>query len=282
MISEYNGKKILLASMHQKELVIKPTFEEYLGCEIIVAKNFNTDQFGTFSGEISRELSAYETLKKKAITASNIFNYDYVISSEGSFGQHHQNFFTSCDTEMLLFYDRIRGLYIADYEVSSDTNYAELEISSGDFNKSDYLKWLGKVKFPSHGIIVKAGSIVIKKGICNHYDLEQVISSEFRNYHNLKLETDMRAMMNPSRMNVIDTLTHKLARRVATTCKKCNTPGFGKLDVSGYLDCKLCSQQTKVPKFKALTCFKCDYFEIDIIDQDIKFADPLYCDYCNP
>jgi len=281
-VSEYKGKKVLLASMHQKELVIKPLFEENIGCEIIVAKKFNTDQFGTFSGEISHDLSAYETLKKKAISAAKLYDFDYVISSEGSFGPHPNYPFSCADTEMLLFYDRIRDLYIADYEVSADTNYAELEISSSDFNKSDYLKWLGKVKFPSHGIVVKAGSIVIKKGICNHYDLEQVISSELRSQVNLKLETDMRSMMNPSRMKVIDILAQKLVRRVAATCKKCNTPGFGKPDVSGYLDCKLCFQQTKVPKFKVLKCLKCDYFEQDRIDPNIEFADPTYCDYCNP
>lgn len=281
-MSQYTGKKVLLASMHKKEVAISPPFAELVGCEIVVADGFNTDQFGTFSGEIARSLSAYETLKKKAVAAADLYNFDYVISSEGAFGPHPSSPFISSDIEMLLFYDRTEDLFIADYEVSTDTNHAELEISQDSIDTEKYSKWLKQVKFPSHGLIIKAESIIIEKGICDALVLDSVIKESLRKHNQLKLVTDMRAMMNPSRMSVIESLAHKLAKRVAAVCIKCGTPGFGKMEKSGHLCCELCFQETKVPKFINMQCLKCDYFEQKEIDPEKEFADPRYCDYCNP
>lgn len=192
IMNEYAGKKVLLASMHKKEIAINPSFAEFVGCEIVVADNFNTDKFGTFSGEVARDLSAYETLKKKAVIAAGLYDFDYVISSEGSFGLHPSNPFINADIEMLLFYDRAKDLFIVDYEISTDTNHAELEISQSSIYNDNYYKWLKQVKFPSHGLIIKAGSIIIEKGICDVLVLEKAIKNSFRKYNQLKLETDMR------------------------------------------------------------------------------------------
>lgn len=281
-MGEYSGKKVLLASMHKKEIAVKPPFSELVGCEIIVSEKLDTDQFGTFSGEISRDLSAYETLRKKAVFAAEIYDLDYVISSEGSFGPHPGYPFINADTEMLLFYDRVRNLFITDYEISTDTNHSELEIAANSIYTDEYFKWLEQIKFPSHGLIVKAGSIIIQKGICSTNALENAISEGFRQHRQLILETDMRAMMNPSRMNVINTLAYKLAKRVASTCVQCGTPGFPNNIKSGHLYCGLCFQETKVPKFIDMKCLKCDYLEQKEINPEKQFADPQYCDYCNP
>jgi hypothetical protein len=281
-MSKYKGKKILLASMHQKEIAISPPFTELIDCEIIVPENFNTDQFGTFSGEINRDLPAYETLKKKALCAAEIYDFDYVISSEGSFGPHPSNPFVNADLEMLLLYDRTRELFIADYEISMDTNHAELEISKSSINTDNYSKWLKQVKFPSHALILKSGSTIIQKGICNISDLDNAINEGFKTNSRLKLETDMRAMVNPSRMSVIHGLAHKLAKRIITECIKCGTPGFGSIEKAGNLRCELCLQETNVPQFINTKCLKCDYFEQTEIKPGVKFTDPRYCDYCNP
>ena len=278
----YAGKRVLLASMHKKEIAINQPFLELIGCEIIVTNDFNTDTFGTFSGEISRELSAYETLKRKAVVAAETLDFDYVISSEGAFGPHPNNPFINSDTEMLLFYDRTKNLFIADYEISTNTNHAELEISQDSVYTDNFFKWLNKVKFPSHGLIIKSESIIIEKGICDAVALENAIKAGFSKHTILKLETDMRAMMNPSRMNVIKALAYKLAKRVASSCIKCGTPGFGTIEKSGYLFCELCFQETRVPKYEDTKCLSCDYYERKEINTKIQFADPRYCDYCNP
>lgn len=281
-MSDYNGKLVLLASMHKKEIAIKPAFSKFVGCNIIVLDDIDTDQFGTFSGEIPREISAYETLKKKAIFAAEIYNYDFVISSEGSFGPHPSYPFINADTEMLLFYDRNLDLFIVDYEISTDTNHGEFILSKDKINSEEYLKWLEQVKFPSHGLIVKADSRILQKGICSLSDLEGVLNQGFKSYRELKLETDMRAMMNPSRMNVINILANKLAKKVATKCIQCGTSGFPKIEQSGNLICELCFRETKIARFKDMKCLKCSYFEREEIKPGEQFTSATYCDYCNP
>lgn len=281
-MSIYKNKKVLLATMHKKEVAVRPPFAEIVGCDVVVAEGFNTDSFGTFSGEISRQETAYETLKNKALCAADKYGFDYVISSEGSFGPHPSNPFVNADMEMLLFYDKTKDLFIADYEISVDTNHAEFFVTNKNIDSNEYAAWLDQVKFPSHGLIVKNESAIIKKGISDPRELNLVMQESLKQYKKIKLETDMRAMMNPSRMNVIELLSYKLAKRVASECLKCSSPGFGNIVKSGNLFCELCFNETSVPKFVDKKCLKCDYFEREEINSKIKFADPRYCDYCNP
>jgi hypothetical protein len=48
-------------------------------------------------------------------------------------------------------------------------------------------------------------------------------------FNNLYVETDMRAMYNPSRMTVIQNATKKLVEKINSCCH-CNIPGFGITD----------------------------------------------------
>lgn len=277
-MSIYKDKRVLLASMHKKELAIQEPFESIIGCQLDIAENFNTDKFGTFSGEIERSLSAYETLKIKAIKAAEQFNCDYVVSSEGAFGPHPTCLFANSDIEMLLFYDRPNNLFIADYEISTDTNLANYTVKSGN----DYHDFLTKALFPSHALIIKSDDTVIAKGINNYEILEQLIADNLPKFGSLTLETDMRAMHNPSRMKVINSLANKLAKRIINHCKSCDSPGFGEVVMSGALLCELCLSPTKIKKYRDYKCIRCDYIERELIDSSKEFADPKFCDYCNP
>lgn len=100
--------------------------------------------------------------------------------------------------------------------------------------------------------------------------------------HLLRLETDMRAMYNPTRMSNIGQLAQTLARRILSKCPKCHAPGFGETSYDGYLPCQLCSQETKLYKYKVLKCICCDYLIRYEREDKIKFSDPMYCDFCNP
>lgn len=50
----YSAKTCVIGTMHEKEKAIAPAFLDFLGLEIINAK-IDTDQFGTFSGEVERK-----------------------------------------------------------------------------------------------------------------------------------------------------------------------------------------------------------------------------------
>lgn len=55
----YRNEPVLFASKHEKERVIRPIFQEKIGCTLYTS-DFDTDQFGTFTGEILRIQNAYK------------------------------------------------------------------------------------------------------------------------------------------------------------------------------------------------------------------------------
>lgn len=277
----YQGKDVLIATKHQKERAIQPPFEAKLGCQIHVPDNYDTDQFGTFSGEIPRTLSPYETLLKKAKSAAEQYNYQYVIASEGSFGPHPSIFFAPGNVELMVFMDLANDLIIAENTISTKTNFSSVIMTPGN----DITEFIQKAMFPTHGLIVKSTDddhAFLSKGINDSKDLITAIEQAHKYSEKIKIETDMRAMYNPSRMLVINKLARKLSERVATLCPSCQTPGFGKISLEGRLPCYACTSPTELYKHKVLTCLKCDHTEIGNRDDSKTVADPSSCQVCNP
>lgn len=276
----YHNIDILLATKHSKELAIREPFEKLLGAKIHVPENFDTDVFGTFTGEIPRRNTPYETVISKAKRACEIYQFDYGIANEGSFGPHPSIPYVPGNIELMAFVDNINAIVIVESEISTETNFAFIDITAQD----DYQNFLKKIQFGSHGLILRSldDQAIIAKGICEFDELKELLGFYFKNNHVLRLETDMRAMMNPTRMRVIHILAKKLVKRLLTTCKQCRTPGFGRQSVSGSLLCEYCDSETTLHQHRVLHCIKCDYQEyLPRVDGLVK-ADPQYCPYCNP
>ena len=72
---------------------------------------------------------------------------------------------------------------------------------------------LAKIKFPSHAVCLQdAKSLtVIAKGITDKSLFDDIMQEGFKNHPTLLLSTDMRAIMNPSRMQVIGELAEQFA-----------------------------------------------------------------------
>ncbi len=51
----FNNRKLVIATKHEKQIVIAPLLEKELGVRCVVAKNFDTDVLGTFTGEVERK-----------------------------------------------------------------------------------------------------------------------------------------------------------------------------------------------------------------------------------
>jgi hypothetical protein len=102
----FNGRKLLIATKHNKEQVIAPILEEGLGVHCFVPENYDSDIFGTFSGEVERKNTALETVRAKCLAAMAEFDCDLGIASEGSFGSHPSIFFAQADDEFLIFIDK--------------------------------------------------------------------------------------------------------------------------------------------------------------------------------
>lgn len=104
--------------------------------------------------------------------------------------------------------------------------------------------------FPAHALIVRPHvgdpGVAIAKGVrdpaqVHHYvELAASASSDGR----ARIETDMRAHMNPTRMAELALVAERLARRLATLCPLCSAPGWGRVDVITGLPCEDCGSFT--------------------------------------
>ncbi len=156
----YMGKSCLLATMHDKQKAISPSFSNILQLQIEVAK-IDTDQLGTFTGEIERKGSALDCVRQKCELAMNKTGVDIGIASEGSFGPHPFIPFIACDHEILYFIDRDRGFHLYQSLFSSKTNYYTEAISDSKRLK----EFADQLLFPSHGLIVRPNKCQTKSMI---------------------------------------------------------------------------------------------------------------------
>ena len=209
----FQDRKLIIATKHEKEKVIAPLLEKALGVSCFVNENFDTDVLGTFTGEIERELDPIATSRQKCLMAMELTNCDLGIASEGSFGPHPSMFFVSADDEFLIFIDKKNDLEIIARELSTATNFNGKEIKS----EEELLEFAHSVNFPSHGLILrkaKSDNDNIIKGITNINHLKDAFIELFDKFKSVYVETDMRAMYNPSRMKVIEAATQKLINKI--------------------------------------------------------------------
>lgn len=283
-IHPYYGCKAALATMHGKELAISPPFYKILQVSIQIPKGINTDDLGTFTGEIERKGTPLETLRKKARMGMEHLGFKYGLASEGSFGPYVYFPFIAQDHEILLWVDDERGIEIVEQKISTETNFDSKTISTWD----DLQDFLEKVLFPSHALIVRPNSGFIAgltfKGIKNMNELQEAISrcAYASTDGQALVQTDMRAHMNPTRMKVISELAEKMTYRLSSLCPSCSCPGWGIVDYILGLPCEECGYKTKQIAQEVYGCASCDYKKAVPRGDGITKSSPKYCDLCNP
>lgn len=277
----FKGRKIIIATQHKKDVVIAPLLENELGTICFIDSNFNTDAFGTFAGEFERIDDPLTTVRNKCIRAMELNNCDLGIASEGSFGPHPSIFFIPADDELLIFIDKKNDLEIVVRELSTETNFNGKIVQS----KDELIAFANNVQFPSHALIIKQSKedcSEMVKGITN-WDLLFQVFQQFYNKNGLVyVETDMRAMHNPKRMNVIAKATEKLLNKIKSNCPQCKTPGFGVNDIISGLPCALCNFPTKSTLSFIYVCKKCAFEKEEKYPHGKQKEDAMYCDVCNP
>ena len=148
------SRKLVIATMHGKESVMAPLLEKELGVQCMVSQEFNSDSFGTFSGEVKREKDALDTARMKCYAAMDAAGCDLAVASEGSFGPHPIYFFAKADDEIVLFVDRKHGIEIWARELSTQTNFNGKEVKSTD----ELMSFVQSAGFPSHAFILRESS----------------------------------------------------------------------------------------------------------------------------
>lgn len=217
----FKGRSLLLATKHKKESVIAPIIQESLGVKCFVAENFDTDAFGTFTGEVERKEDPITTARNKCLKAMELYNCDLAIASEGSFGPHPSLYYVSADEENLILIDKKNSLEIIVREISTETNFDGRQIQA----EHQLVRLAEEVRFPSHALIIRrskedCGEAI--KGITDWEQLRDAFHQLREKYGMVYLETNMRAMLNPTRMNVIGKAAQRLVEKINSCCPQCS------------------------------------------------------------
>lgn len=277
----FKGRTLIVATMHKKENVIAPILEKELGVICKTIPNLNTDNFGTFSGEIERKDTPMATVKAKALAALEKSTETLVVASEGSFGSHSASPFTSANEEMVILLDTKNKLEIRGWHLTTATNFNHQEIKT----IRELMEFAERIGFPDHNLILKAKDETGKIKIWKKFEALEVLKSTAKNLlkenKSISIETDMRAMNNPTRMKAIENAVIDLVKNIKSLCPSCNSPGFSVFKVIRGLKCSLCNLPTKSVKAYVYKCKKCDYF-CEQTKENVIAEDPMYCDFCNP
>lgn len=272
-------RKLIIATMHHKEQVIAPLFEA-IDFEIAVAP-INTDLLGTFSGEVERTLSPIEAALAKCKLAIEQTGISCAVASEGSFGPHPQYYWLPANEEFVVFLDTENDIQLIGKILTTETNFNGTVCHS----MQDVQSFIDKALFPSHAVIIKKSKddfTEIKKGIQSGEELFEVVTHWLDKYGSVYLETDMRAMHNPTRMKAIEKAAENLIEKYNRKCLSCQAPGFDVTEVIRGLPCAACGLPTSVTMAYVYSCKKCNYTEEKKYPKGIKLADPQFCQMCNP
>ena len=277
----FEGRQLVIASMHQKEQVLRPLLEAGLKVNVAVADGLNTDLLGTFSGEVARIADPLTTARKKCELAMELTGCDLALASEGSFGAHPSAFFLPANEEWLLLIDRKHQLEIHARQLSTATNFAGQAFSSLE----EVEAFASKVGFPSHGLILrrsKDNPEGILKGITDPDQLRNAAKELLETQGSGYVETDMRAMFNASRMQVIGETAQLLIQKLNSLCPSCQVPGFAVTAAEPGLPCSLCGNPSSAALAHLLICSNCQHEEKVLFPHGKKTEEPQYCQVCNP
>lgn len=280
----FHNRTAVLITNHKKEKVIFPVLRK-ASMNLKLLDNINTDSFGTFTRDVDRAGSQLEAARYKAFKAIETTREPLAIASEGSFGSHPTIFFAPANSELVLLVDTLNNIEIQGWEISTDTNHSQEEVSSF----SQAIKFANRCKFPAHGIVVRPNSAgdksqLIFKGVKTLSKLKQAVMESIERSDDKKafLESDMRAMYNPTRMKVIKKATITLLNKMNSKCPDCGWPGFEVTEWIKGLICEQCSLPTKGMLKHIYQCKKCLFQKVHQYPHGLQYSEPLYCDFCNP
>ncbi|WP_042683712.1 DUF6671 family protein, partial [Caldalkalibacillus thermarum] len=176
------------------------------------------------------------------------------------------------------------GLEIIGESFTTETNYNRKQIQ----NYEEAYEFATKAGFPEHGMVISIGETPhdedIFKGIQTETHLKEAVKLAISKSpaKNVYIETDMRAMYNPTRMENIKRATEDLIQNIKRCCPKCDWPGFKLIEKKRGLPCSWCGSPTNQILHLTYKCLKCSHVEeIPNPDGEQK-ADPRHCPSCNP
>jgi hypothetical protein len=272
----FGGRTLGVATLHGKERAIGPALLERLplaGFHAIA--DVDTDRFGAFSGEVQRTTDPLTACIAKARHGAEVSGMDLVMASEGSFGPYPPAPFVTCNEEWLVLLD-----------VRNDTVFHHRHVSLRTTRQA-VSAFAERMQFPAHQLVVRPrehwrpGDRVVK-GIANTEQLHRTAEELIATHGTCWVETDLRAMANPTRMAVIAETAERFASELATLCPACSAPWFRITEALPGLPCLGCGWPTQSVRAFRRSCNACGH-SVDVPRDDGKTSeDPGACGVCNP
>jgi hypothetical protein len=286
-VHPYINAAIALATMHAKAEALAPAFAT-LTATLVVPADIDTDALGTFTGEVPRLQPPLETAIAKARLAMTATGLPLGLATEGSFGPDPVLGMVPLHREVAVLVDDLHGHVVCEWRNSHETNFANRVIGgASELDDAQLARW----GFPSHALIVRSESddpsspsARIHKALRDRAALQAAIADcvAASPLRRARVETDMRAHLNPTRMRQIALLGEHLVQRLQNRCPKCRAPGFGRIDVVAGLPCRWCGTPTAAILAEIHGCAACGE-RIHVPRADgLREVDPAQCDHCNP
>ena len=276
----YQGQHAVLATMHDKGPLVAPARRAGDGL-IVQTIAVDTDVLGTFSGDVVRMASPWDTAVAKARLGMHAADRPIGLASEGSIGPDAAMPVVICSVELVVLVDDQRGIVVGEAERGFDIVTVAADVVPGE-DVGDVLR---RGRFPEHAMTVRPASGIsepIFKGIVTVEELDRAIRScamESSDGRAL-VETDLRAHQCPSRRPIIARAAGRLAARLAVCCSKCGTPGWGVIRVEFGLPCTSCGHDVHAPREDVMGCASCPATRTVLRAETA--ADPRHCEWCNP
>jgi hypothetical protein len=275
----YRGAKAVIATKHNKGILVAPTFSKHLDLSVEEV-SVDTDELGTFSGEVERVGTVREVVIKKAELGISVSGNPIGIASEGSIGADPLLPFINSDIELMALVDQERALVIIESLRSTEIIAQTTKITKD----LDITKFLTKADFPNHALILRSEDKPVSfcvKGINDLETVEKAIQQGLKDFPSLVLENDLRSHFSPSRQKNIAALADKLALRLTHLCPECAAPGWGVIGHRKGLPCQECGEVAEGALAQEIQgCGRCEFTELGkSLAQSI---DPAQCQLCNP
>lgn len=279
----YRGLWAAIATMHGKERAIAPSLCQWFNMTVTTAPGIDTDALGTFTGEVPREGTMLDAARVKARLAIKRTGAHLGIGSEGAFGPDPLIPFVAVGRELIVMIEAATGHEIV-VQRTTPTNFDHVVTAPG----ADITTFLARVGFPSHAVIVRrdqpGNAADIAKGVSDLFELSMEIirMAALSSSGRVRIETDMRAQLNPTRMASIAWTARWLALRAARCCPQCCKPGFGLIEVERGLTCRDCGEPTQLIVAERHRCTSCGHSIRKRVRASHLRAEPTWCNACNP
>ena len=290
--SPYAREVAVLATQHGKLSLIGPPLWSTLALTTRSVA-VDTDLLGTFSGEVPRPSGPLDTAIRKARLGMEATGVRLGLASEGTVTDPWGLGVLPMDTELVVLVDDRHNLTVCGW-ATAPVVVVTVTVTPG----APIDNLLKRAQVPPHHLVVSPAGLQATRATAQGdtrwwagttkavgdgptllaaIDRAAAVSPEGR----AQLTTDLRAHLCPSRQPVIAAAARDLARRLATPCPRCASPGWGIEGVEVGLECAWCTWPTDEVAAHRWSCPACDAIEVQAVSASVK-GDPGRCARCNP